>query len=241
MEPAKDRADGTIPQTQPPPSSGVHDRAPASRSADHRSPQHTVNVKRGWQMTVNESRIMVRDKEAADQAWVEQLLSERWGGHLVLLRDDLIDAATLPALIAGDHLSLATFTVSGGTAELVTLDAVDPSRGIGTALVESPVGQARRPGRTATRHHDQRQPRRTPLLSAPRVSSGRIATRRNRARPSTQAIDTSRRPLRHPDPRSDRAGMRLATQTGISRANRGIRLRQSYPQGDKSSFERNLQ
>ena len=32
---------------------------------------------------------MVRDKEAADQALVEQLLSERWGGHLVLLRDDL--------------------------------------------------------------------------------------------------------------------------------------------------------
>src|SRR4051794_17487809 len=86
-------------------------------------------------MMPNEGLIVIRDKEAADQAWVELLLSERWGGRTVLLRGDLVDAAALPALIAGDRLGLATFTMSGSTAELVTLDAVHPSRGIGSALV----------------------------------------------------------------------------------------------------------
>ena len=88
-------------------------------------------------MRSNDSLILVRDKEAADQAWVEQLLSQRWGSRAVLLKGDLVDAAVLPALIAGDRLGLATYTVSGGSAELVTLDAIHPSRGIGTALVEA--------------------------------------------------------------------------------------------------------
>jgi GNAT superfamily N-acetyltransferase len=85
----------------------------------------------------NEHPIPVRDKADADRAWVDRLLAERWGGRIVLLRGELVDAGVLPALVAGDRLGLATFRVSGDVAELVTLDAVHPSKGIGTALVEA--------------------------------------------------------------------------------------------------------
>ena len=85
----------------------------------------------------DEHPIPVRDKAQADQAWVDGLLTERWGGRAVLLRGKLVDAGALPALVAGDRLGLATFTLSGDVAELVTLDAVQPSRGVGTALVEA--------------------------------------------------------------------------------------------------------
>src|SRR3954447_19197946 len=86
-------------------------------------------------MMPNAGPIVARDKGAADQAWVELLLSERWGGRTVLLRGDLVDAAALPALIAGDRLGLATLTMSGDRAQLVALDARRPSRGVGRALV----------------------------------------------------------------------------------------------------------
>jgi ribosomal protein S18 acetylase RimI-like enzyme len=85
----------------------------------------------------DEHPIPVRDKAQADQAWVDRLLTERWGGRTVLLRGGLVDAGVLPALVAGDRLGLATFTLSGDAAELITLDAVQPSRGVGTALVEA--------------------------------------------------------------------------------------------------------
>ena len=91
------------------------------------------------------------DKEAPDQAWIEQLLTERWGEYTVLLRGDLLDAAAPPALVAGDRLGLATYTMSGNAAELVTLDAVHPSRGIGTARVGAlfPRQLSRRTGQSA--------------------------------------------------------------------------------------------
>lgn len=74
---------------------------------------------------------------------VDSLLAERWGGRLILLHGKLIDAAALPALVAGDREGLATFVHAGGAAELVTLDAVVPGRGIGTALVGALVALLR--------------------------------------------------------------------------------------------------
>jgi pimeloyl-ACP methyl ester carboxylesterase len=77
----------------------------------------------------------VREKGADDQRWVEQLLHERWGGHIIAVHGGSYDATTLPALVAGQQDGLATYRIDGDRAELITLDARAPGRGIGTALV----------------------------------------------------------------------------------------------------------
>jgi hypothetical protein len=57
-----------------------------------------------------------------------------------------INATTLPALIAGDRLGLATYRRLGTDAELVTLDADPAGIGTRTALAEAPVKRLRSDG-----------------------------------------------------------------------------------------------
>ena len=79
----------------------------------------------------------VRPKTGEDQAWVRALLTRHWGGTVVVAHGQRFEADRLPALVAGQGDGLATYQISGDgrEAELVTLDAATPRRGIGTALV----------------------------------------------------------------------------------------------------------
>jgi GNAT superfamily N-acetyltransferase len=82
----------------------------------------------------------VDPKHPEDQAWIDRLLADRWGPQgLVVAHGELIDPRALPAFIAGKREGLATFRIAADRsfAELVTLDALAPGRGVGTALVEA--------------------------------------------------------------------------------------------------------
>jgi protein-L-isoaspartate(D-aspartate) O-methyltransferase len=79
----------------------------------------------------------IRPAGAADAAWIGDFLRKRWGATAVAVHDEVIDAAQLPALVAEPRRGLATYRRLGGDAELVTLDAVPPGSGTGTALVEA--------------------------------------------------------------------------------------------------------
>ncbi len=79
-------------------------------------------------------------KRPEDQAWINQLLADHWGGQgLVVAHGELFDPRILPAFIAGERAGLATFRIAadGTFAELVTLNALMRGRGIGTALVDA--------------------------------------------------------------------------------------------------------
>ena len=96
--------------------------------------------------------VPIRDKRADDQAWVECLLRERWGGTQVVTRGELLDAAVLPALVAGERQGLLTWRrLDPRAAELVTLDAETQRRGIGSALLAALVERLRIEG-LATLH-----------------------------------------------------------------------------------------
>ena len=79
----------------------------------------------------------IRPAGATDTRWISDLLRERWGASTVAVHDELIDAAQLPALVAGPQRGLATYRRLGDDAELVTLDATPLRSGTGTALLEA--------------------------------------------------------------------------------------------------------
>jgi GNAT superfamily N-acetyltransferase len=83
--------------------------------------------------------IPVREGTADDQGWIAQRLATRWGGAIIHAWGRSYEATSLPALIAGRREGLATYHLSGAQAELVTLDAVPPRCGTGTALLAALV------------------------------------------------------------------------------------------------------
>jgi GNAT superfamily N-acetyltransferase len=93
----------------------------------------------------------IREKEPEDQAWIDAILNERWGdGGEILVHGEIFDVRNLPALIAVDQKGLATYHIrkatDGAIAELITLDAVSPKRGVGTALIEALIAKVRTEG-----------------------------------------------------------------------------------------------
>ena len=81
--------------------------------------------------------MVVRDKSDDDAAWIADLLRSRWGQPVMVVHGEEVDARAIPALVAGDRAGLATYRLIGDETELVTLDAVEPGRGVGTRLLEA--------------------------------------------------------------------------------------------------------
>ena len=81
----------------------------------------------------------IREKRSTDDAWIAALLQARWGGTVIVVHGEALDAMALPALVAGDGEGLATYRLRGDEAELISLDAVNPGHGIGTRLVNTLV------------------------------------------------------------------------------------------------------
>ncbi|ALN93139.1 GNAT family N-acetyltransferase [Lysobacter gummosus] len=92
--------------------------------------------------------------EAADRHAIGRFLTRRWGTATIMLDARAIDAAALPGFIAcaagpdqsGDDdgiAGLATLLDDDIQTEIVTLDAVSPGAGLGTALIELAAQRAR--------------------------------------------------------------------------------------------------
>jgi GNAT superfamily N-acetyltransferase len=121
-------------------------------------PRHLLTGSQIWNEvgtygTVFKPKMNVRPKAENDQQWVRDLLTEHWGGTTVVAHGQVFEADGLPALVVGDREGLATYEVSadGQEAELVTLDARAPGRGIGTALVAGLARLLRAQGVTVLR------------------------------------------------------------------------------------------
>jgi len=75
--------------------------------------------------------------------------TELWGGEVVISRGNAHRVVELPgfiARIAGERIGVATYRLEGDTCELVTIDALRPHIGVGTALlaaVEDAAGDRR--------------------------------------------------------------------------------------------------
>jgi len=90
--------------------------------------------------------VEIRALEGADRGWVERLIRERWGDEIVVGRGKIWKPAELPgfgAFEADRCVGLVTYELDGEACEIVTIDALDEGKGIGTALLEAIVSVAR--------------------------------------------------------------------------------------------------
>jgi ribosomal protein S18 acetylase RimI-like enzyme len=92
--------------------------------------------------------LTVRPAAAADREAIVALLTEEWGATLVIAHGARYDAAELPALVAerdGRIAGLLTYTIGPDGLEVVSINAVVPRSGAGSALLAAAAELA--PGR----------------------------------------------------------------------------------------------
>lgn len=92
----------------------------------------------------------VRAAGAGDREGIAELLGASWGGAVQVVHGTVYDALELPALVAergdGRLVGLLTYALSAEGLEVVTLDAVPPRGGVGSALLDAGVAVARQVG-----------------------------------------------------------------------------------------------
>jgi GNAT superfamily N-acetyltransferase len=93
-----------------------------------------------------EERFAVRPLTDSDRGKAGRIIEERWGAPVVAIHDTLCRPAELPGFLAkaGEHIQgILTYRIEGNACEIVSLDALLPRAGIGTALVEAAARAAR--------------------------------------------------------------------------------------------------
>ncbi len=91
----------------------------------------------------------IRAVTAADRERVKRLIEERWGAPFVAVHDTIYHPAELQGFLAADGENirgLVTFRIEAEACEIVSLDALLPRAGIGTALMEAVARAARAAG-----------------------------------------------------------------------------------------------
>jgi GNAT superfamily N-acetyltransferase len=80
-----------------------------------------------------------------DWRWLEQLWAEEWGGHLMVTRGRAVHVRETLPLIAwkGEHrVGAVTLYVEGEEAEMMSLNALESGKGIGSDLLEAAEREA---------------------------------------------------------------------------------------------------
>jgi GNAT superfamily N-acetyltransferase len=101
------------------------------------------HVAQDWKM------VSIRPRTEHDDQWIADTFVEQWGSPFVVSRGRRHHADQLPALIAeiGDRrCGLATYHTADDETELVSLNALMPQQGVGTALLAAAIEEARAAG-----------------------------------------------------------------------------------------------
>jgi ribosomal protein S18 acetylase RimI-like enzyme len=84
--------------------------------------------------------VEIRPLTPDDREWARRVLVESWGSEEVAAHGELLRPLDLPGLVAeleGEPAGLGTYRVEGDQCQIVSLNSLQPSRGVGTALVEA--------------------------------------------------------------------------------------------------------
>jgi ribosomal protein S18 acetylase RimI-like enzyme len=85
----------------------------------------------------------IRPLRSDDRGWVADTIRERWGSEIAVAHGEAHRPAELEGFVAireGRPVGLLTYALEGDALEIVTIDAFEPRRGIGRALVDAVRG-----------------------------------------------------------------------------------------------------
>jgi ribosomal protein S18 acetylase RimI-like enzyme len=91
----------------------------------------------------------VRPLDSNDRSWVTRFITEHWGAEFVVAHGEVYYPDKLLGFVAvqdKEKIGLVTYVIVGNSCEIVTLDSLRPSSGIGTALIETVKSKARQAG-----------------------------------------------------------------------------------------------
>jgi len=87
--------------------------------------------------------IHVRPLREDERGWVRSTIRERWGSEIVVAHGNVYEPALLPGFVAEDEggpVGLLTYVLEGDVCEIVTIEAFEEGRGIGSALIGAVKG-----------------------------------------------------------------------------------------------------
>jgi len=91
----------------------------------------------------------LRAVDEGDRAYIRKFMKTHWGGEEIVVHNEIHHPATLPGFVCeidGEKVGLVTYTFSGESCEIVSLDSLRENSGIGTALIERVADAARKNG-----------------------------------------------------------------------------------------------
>jgi ribosomal protein S18 acetylase RimI-like enzyme len=83
--------------------------------------------------------VAVRPLAEGDRPWLSEFVAEHWGGPVVVGGGRVHRLDVLPGFVAmdgGRRVGVLTYAIDGSDCEIVTIDAIEEGRGIGTALIQ---------------------------------------------------------------------------------------------------------
>jgi GNAT superfamily N-acetyltransferase len=90
-------------------------------------------------VTADIRRLTEDDRPRLREFWIEN-----WGADFIVVHGERIRFDQVEGFISGDWSGLLTFQVRGDECEIVSLDSLKQGQGIGSALIESAVEEAKR-------------------------------------------------------------------------------------------------
>jgi GNAT superfamily N-acetyltransferase len=93
--------------------------------------------------------IIIHPLNSNDLEWVSQFMLEHWGSNKVVSRGVVYYPQDLPGFVAlyeSEKVGLVTYNITGANCEIVTINSIHPSSGVGTALIEAVKDAAMKSG-----------------------------------------------------------------------------------------------
>ena len=84
--------------------------------------------------------IRIRPRFVEDGDWITEILLENWASNIVVTRGISYEADHLPGFIAeikSRRVGLLTYNIENNELEIITLNAIEEGKGVGTTLLES--------------------------------------------------------------------------------------------------------
>ena len=84
--------------------------------------------------------IQIRPRHEEDGDWITEILLDNWASNIVVTRGISYEADYLPGFIAerdDKRVGLLTYNINNDELEIITLNAVEEGKGVGTALLET--------------------------------------------------------------------------------------------------------